>query len=152
MFTHTLRTYVSSMALLYADEIKNDDEIDGSDAVDVLVAKVGEAQALLAGESEDTVTAVAAPSDAVGTPHPDEPTNRTRAARIDAVLREHAISAGMEPKDKPGDWDITDLLTDIRHWCNEHKVAFDYQVFRSYDHYREELPEASGQATTVMAS
>lgn len=84
-------------------------------------------------------------SKAPSTPHPDEPTNLARAARIDVALREHQIAKGEEPNAVAGHLDLADLLADARHWCDHNDVDWRDANKLAFDHYLAEQPfEESG--------
>jgi hypothetical protein len=143
--------FVVSLSFLYAEEIDNDEEIDGGDAVGVLVEKIQEARTLVTGDSKTDASRAAMPFSTValeGTPHPDEPTNCERTARIDGVLRERSKSAGFEPDTKLDESDVACLMADIRRWCDANSVDYFHADRVAYQHYLEELPFAAGHTGT----
>lgn len=148
MNTSRLLAFAASIAAIYPHEIDKDLEIDGGDAVDILVAKIREARALIA-DNPDAVSEASdeqATADAMeGTPHPDEPNNSDRASRIDGALRDHAITSGMEPDEQPEHGELACFLADVRHWCDANDVDYHDAEHASYQHYIEELPIAADQ-------
>ncbi|MGA2436659.1 MAG: hypothetical protein ABSG25_15395 [Bryobacteraceae bacterium] len=66
--------------------------------------------------------------------------NCQAAAKVDRVL-EFIRTQGMS-LDDDDETAIVDLLTDIRHWCDEHAQAFAALDRRAHHHYTAEAVEA----------
>jgi predicted RNase H-like HicB family nuclease len=58
------------------------------------------------------------------------PTNLDRAEWAAAALRHFQCTTGTDYDDA-----LTDLLCDLRHWCNREKVSFDSALNRAQEHY-----------------
>jgi hypothetical protein len=66
-----------------------------------------------------------------------EPNNADRASRIDVLERAYSAVKG-EVSEPLGLWELTSLLTDIRHFCDREKIDL-YEVLDfSYQNYLEE--------------
>ena len=61
--------------------------------------------------------------------------NRGRAARAGGVLESYAGGAGDDEAS------LTDLMTDIRHWCRISGVGFERATISSQRHFAAELAE-----------
>jgi hypothetical protein len=61
------------------------------------------------------------------------PTNLDRAEWAAAALRHFQCTTGTDYDDA-----LSDLLCDLRHWCNREKVSFDSALKRAQEHYDEE--------------
>jgi hypothetical protein len=60
--------------------------------------------------------------------------NRNRAFRVNQLLRDY----GTDNTDKGC---LTDLLTDVRHWCDRHGHSYAELDRLAYQHYLAELHE-----------
>ena len=58
------------------------------------------------------------------------PTNLDRAESAAAALRHFQCTTGTDYDDA-----LSDLLCDLRHWCNREKVSFDSALKRAQEHY-----------------
>lgn len=69
------------------------------------------------------------------------PTNDDRAIRATAAV--NAYAEAHEDSDQLSDAErLTDLLTDLRHYCKEHRLPFESAVFMSEVHFTEEVATA----------
>ena len=68
--------------------------------------------------------------------------NARRAMRAERTVRHYSRTPGFRGK---ADWeaDITDLFTDLRHFCARGRLDFDEMVQRSRHHYNAERKEES---------
>ncbi len=72
----------------------------------------------------------------------DEPTNEDRAKRIDTVMQAYSLT--LEGRDFDGDeGTITDILTDIMHFCQRGEINFDEHVQSARMNFEAELVEES---------
>lgn len=66
-----------------------------------------------------------------------EPTNDDRAIRATAAV--NAYAKAHDDSDQLSDAErLTDLLTDLRHYCKEHGLPFESAVFMSEIHFNAE--------------
>jgi len=74
----------------------------------------------------------------IDVPDPNsETTNDTRAQRIDALLNVYAVMRGEVPG-SPDAYELGSLLTDVRHWCDQHDVDIYVAMNIAYDNYLQE--------------
>ena len=69
--------------------------------------------------------------------------NRARSGRAERVIRHYSRTSGYSGE-ADYEADITDLLTDLQHFCAGTGLDFDELVERSRRHYRAEKKEKSG--------
>ncbi len=64
--------------------------------------------------------------------------NQTRAHAALCAIAAHQETKGCKPETEIYDEDVTDLLTDIMHFCQHNKLDFDQCLSMATDHYGEE--------------
>ena len=70
--------------------------------------------------------------------HDRSPTTPERCvAKLKPILENWASATGIDREAS-----VSDMLTDLRHYCDKYGLNFDYFVDRSYGHYLEEKEEA----------
>lgn len=74
-----------------------------------------------------------------------EPSNDERAARIDTLMGSYAEMRGETPTEAD-EFEMASFVTDVRHWCDKHKVSFDRVVELSNTNYLQELPPGENPA------
>jgi len=67
-------------------------------------------------------------------------TNRERAAKAAQALVAYDFELAREDEAA-----VSDLLCDLRHFCDEHELAFDICLFRAYDNYETEVMKESNE-------
>lgn len=71
-----------------------------------------------------------------------EPTNEERAARIDLALQGYFSARADIPDGTESD--ITDMITDIMHYCQQKEVDFDRALSMATDNYSAERDDSDG--------
>ena len=66
------------------------------------------------------------------------PTNEQRSARALGALTYYKGSCLYESGPAGSEEDVTDLLTDLRHYCARNKIDFEHLANISHAHYCEE--------------
>ncbi len=69
--------------------------------------------------------------------------NEVRAMRADFALRSHQSSKGESVTNENRDAAVIDLLTDLRHFCEEHDLCFADLLWSATSHYEAESLKAS---------
>jgi hypothetical protein len=70
-----------------------------------------------------------------------EPTNADRAARAEQTARYYCTLVNQSYTDDGPDTAVTDLLVDIKHWCDRNDQIFDDLVRQADNHYTCEVAE-----------
>lgn len=65
--------------------------------------------------------------------------NKDRAERAEKSLKAYAPEVGLSPDLDEPDTMVTDLITDLMHYCDWKEISFNMVLFRAEDHYREEV-------------
>jgi len=71
-----------------------------------------------------------------------EPTNASRVRKIEIIFK--AFYNGNDPES-----DVTDILADVRHYCNKQSLCFGDLDSRSHHHYLEEVAEEKELFTAI---
>lgn len=80
---------------------------------------------------------------------PDAPIKATN--RVNDIIQRYRAAVGGEGE--PLETTLTDLLADLRHWCDANDVDFAEAAFRSRTHYEGEIPDTErGDVTTPTGS
>lgn len=69
------------------------------------------------------------------------PTNAMRAKWADESIQLFARNTGLDTSGDEEETAFKDLLADMRHWCDERGIDFEFHVQNSFHVYQEEVEE-----------